>query len=136
MALGAIMAGVSIASSIAGTLGGLKSNEAAKQAAQTQAENTYRQRMEEIRRARRDQEQVTGQNRANIGASGLQFSGSAMRHLEDVQAEFARDINWRKKAASDEKKAIRAGAPGGTANLATVARGVGSIANTIANYNE
>jgi len=133
--LPAVMAGISIASSVAGMAGGLSANKNAREATRQQARNTYAQRMEEIRRQRVENEYTQGYNVAAIGASGIQMSGSSARHLAGMQQEMSRDISWRRMSASQERRAIRAGAPGGAANLATVAQGVGSIASTLYDYN-
>lgn len=131
----AIMAGVSIASSVAGMAGGLSSNSKAREAAREQGRLTYNTRMREIDQLREEAEYTKGVNRAAVGASNIQFSGSAQRHINKVQEGFASDIAWRQKAAVLERSAIRHGAPGSSANLATVASGVGQIAGTIAGYN-
>lgn len=132
--LAAIAAGVSIGSSVLGIAGGLSSNQKAREAARRQAKLTFAQRMEEITRVQSEQRQVMSENEARIGASNILMSGSAARVMDSVRAGFARDIAWRRESARLEKRAIRKGAPGGSADMATVAQGVGSIANTIMGY--
>jgi hypothetical protein len=120
-----------VASSAMGAFAGKSANDAAREAAEKQAESTYMQRMEEIRRAKKEQAQQVGYNKAAVGASNITMSGSAERALGDMQTEFAKDINFRNLAAIKEKSAIEAGGPGGAADLAVYARAGASIANTL-----
>lgn len=134
MALPMIGAGVSIGSSILGMAGGLSGQKKGKQAAEEQAKLTFMTRQEEIRRARGEQEAIMGYNRAAVGASNIQFSGSSQRALNKLQEQFARDVSWQYTAALKERTAIKRGAPGSAERFATIAGGVGSIANTIMSY--
>lgn len=122
---------VSIGSAIGGIAGGLSSNKKARSATRLQAKMTYRTRMEEIDRLRDEQDRVIGANRANIAASNLLETGSSKRFLDAVKSDFAHDIAWRQEAARMERRAIRKGAPGSTANWSTAARGLGQIGSTI-----
>lgn len=135
MALATIAAGLSIGSSLLGVAGGLKANKEAKKAAERQAKMTFLQRQEEIRRAKNEYEGITSYNKAAIGASGLRFTGSPMSALQNIQNQFSEDIQWRDSSARMERRAIREGAPGRSADLATIAQGVGSIGGTLLNYN-
>lgn len=134
MALATIGAGLSIASSVLGISGGLEGNKKAKKAAERQADLTFAQRQEEIRRMEGEAKFITGMNKAQIGASGVQFGGSAMTHLEDVRRTLSEDIAWRKGAAWRERRAIREGAPGSAANFSTWATGISSIGATLLGY--
>ena len=134
MSWAAAAAGISIASTLFGVGAGLKAEKDAKKAVQRQADLTYQTRLEEMRRTGRDQEQVIGYNRAAIGASNIQFSGSAAQYLKGIQSEFARDLAWQRNAAAKEREAILAGAPGSSSSFANIASGVSSISNTIMNY--
>lgn len=137
MALSTIAAGISIGSSLLGVAGGLSSQGDAKEAAKKQAELTYIQRMEEIRRLKQEQQTVMGENAARAYASGVRVKkgGSTARFLNQVQSDFAADINFRRGSAKMERNAIKAGAPGSGSAFGTIASGVGSIANTLINYN-
>jgi hypothetical protein len=130
-----IAAAVSIGSSLLGLAGSSKSNSRAREAAKLQSNLTYEQRQEEIRRAILDQNQLLGRNRAAIGASNITFGGSSQQVLQGMQAEFAKDIAWRQRSADLEKTAIRKGGPGAGANWASAASAIGSIGNTLMNYN-
>jgi hypothetical protein len=118
-----------------GVSSGLSSNKKAREAAKLQSELTYEQRMEEIRRLKQEQDYALGANRAAAFASGVRLTGtsSTQRFLTQMQSDFARDIGFRRRAATLEKNAIRKGASG--SNLATIASGVSSIGNSIINYN-
>jgi hypothetical protein len=128
---------VSIGSSILGMAGGLSGQKKAKDAAKKQAELTYIQRMEEIRKLRQQQQVVVGENVARAYASGVrvQKGGSTARFLNQVQSDFAADLNYRRGSAKLEREAIRKGAPGQGSAFGTIASGIGSIANTLINYN-
>ena len=124
-------AAVSIGSSLLGSGSAMSAASDERDAIRAQAKLTYQQRVEEIRRSKIEQQKVLGYNRAAVGASNLQMSGSPQRSINKLQEQFAQDIKWREKAAVKERKAIRSGAPGGTANFAAGARAAGSIANTV-----
>lgn len=136
MGLAAVGAALSIGSSLLGigsSVLGMKSerdaNKRAREAARAQANLTYQTRQEEMRRTRREADQVVGFNRAAIGASNLLFSGSSRNVLRDVQDEFNRDLDWRRRAAEKEKRAIAMGAPGSSADMAALGRGFAGIAS-------
>jgi hypothetical protein len=103
------VAAVGVASSI---FGGMAANSAAKEAAQEQADLTFMKRMEEIRQKTRAADAERGAGVAAVGASNIQKSGSAQRHLGAVDMENAREITYAKDAARREKRAIKAGAQG------------------------
>lgn len=132
--LPAVMAGISIASSVAGMAGGLGAQKDAQKAAENQAKLTMFTRNEEIRRQQVKNRQQIGSNKAKVAASNIQMSGSAKRALDETKAEMARDISWRRFSSAKEQESIKAGAPGSSAALATIAGGIGQIANTGMNY--
>lgn len=126
-----IAAVVSIGSAIAGAGASASANSRARGAARTQANLTFEQRQEEIRRARLEQAQTIGYNRAAIGASNILFSGSSQRVLQNMQSEFARDIAWRNRSAELERNSIIKGGPGAGANWAAAASALGSVGSTL-----
>lgn len=134
MAWQAVAAAVSIGASLLGGASAAKSNRQAREAARLQSNLMYEQRQEEIRRTILEQNQLIGRNRAAIGASNITFQGSSQQVLRGIQAEFAKDIDWRRRAADMERTAIRKGAPGAAANWSTLATTVASIGNTLINY--
>jgi hypothetical protein len=123
--------GVATVSALGGAFGQISGNEAAREAAQEQADMTYAQRMEEVRRAKIEQARTLGGNVAAVGASNVQFSGSAQDSIDSMRASFARDISWRNLSAEKEKQAIQSGGPGSSADFAAAAGAAGSIANTV-----
>jgi hypothetical protein len=129
-----IAAGASIVGTISSIWGGNKAAKAQKEAAKAQSMFTYETRQEEIRRAKLEQNQVLGYNKAAIGASNILFDGSAMKHLNAMRSEFAKDIAWRERAALLEQTAIRKGGQGAGIGPMLV-KGAAEIAETVANYN-
>lgn len=133
--LATVGAAVAIGSSIASGISGINANKAAKEAAKNQAKMTYMTRMEEIRRAKYEQALAIGSNRAKIGASNIQFSGSAKKILDQTRSLFSQDIAWRRVAAEKEREAILSGAPGSNVLGQSLQAG-SSIINTLINYNK
>jgi hypothetical protein len=128
----AIAAGVAIGSAVLGTIGGISANKKAEKAAERQAKFTYKTRMEEISRLRGDARGVIGENRARAYASGLMETGTTKNFIDNVRADFARDISWRSGAAKLERRSIRKG--GQISNVGTIASGIGQIGGTLMNY--
>lgn len=118
MSLVVAAAVVSIGSSILGAAGGIMGNKRAAKAAQRQADLTFSQRQEEIRRTSSEYKSAVSYDRAAVYASNLQMSGTPQLAVDQLEGEFARDIAWRRNAAELEKSAIKAGAPGSGADLA------------------
>lgn len=116
------IAGISAASSI---FGGLSAKKKAKKAAKQQANLTFSQRMEELRRARLAAEQRIGYARAATGASNVQFSGTPQRYLNRMEEMAAYDQSWGYTAALKERTAIKRGAQGVGQGL--IAQGVGDL---------
>ncbi len=135
MVAAAIAAGAAVVGVAASIFGASKSAKAAKKAAKAQSIFTYETRMEEIRRAKFDQANTLGYNKAAIGASNIQFGGSAMRNLNSMRDEFSRDIAWRERSASLERTATRSGGQGASIGPQLVKAGA-EIAGIIANYNK
>ena len=125
----AIAAGAAVVGAGAEYFGKKKANKAMEKAAKRQAAMAYATRTEEMRRVGRQQRRTLGENMARIGASNVQFSGSPMAALRDMQSEFAADMAWRTKARQMEYEAIKAGgkydmtgdAIGGIADIAGIA---------------
>lgn len=122
-------AGSAVLSGIGGALdfrGGKKGQDAAWD----QASLTYDTRMEEIRRRESQQEKTMARGKGVAHSSGIKVEGSSTeQYLDTMQTEFAKELDWMRHAAQKEKKAIRKGAPGRGANLASslggVAQGLG-----------
>ena len=123
--------GVAIGSAVLGAGSAIAGNKKAAAAAKKQAKLTYMQRMEEIRRSKRDQSRQLGYNKAAVAASDLTMSGSSKRALMDMQNSFSQENQWRLKSARMEKRAVEAGAPGSAADFGAVAQAGSSIASTI-----
>jgi hypothetical protein len=117
-----VIAGVSAASSI---FGGLSAGKKAKKAAKQQANLTFSQRMEELRRARQAAEQRIGYGRAATGASNVMFSGTPQNYLNAMTALMEQDQSMGRASAIQERKAIRAGASGVGSGM--IAQGVGDL---------
>lgn len=123
---------VSIGSSL---IGGASAKKAAVDAAREQADLTYAQRQEEIRQKKRSGAQQLGQARAAVGASNIQFSGSADRYLTALDMENMREVAWAQNAAVKEREAIKAGASGAGTPFFAQAAGdaIGFAAQSYAN---
>lgn len=122
MAVGTTIAAVSAATSI---FGGLSAKKKAKRAAAEQAQLTFSQRMEELRRARLAAEQRIGMARAATGASNVQFTGTLQRYIKRMQEMAAYDQSWGYTAALKERTAIKRGAQGVGSGM--IAQGVGDL---------
>ena len=103
------LAAFSVGSSI---MGGIGAKKAAKDAAKEQVKLTAIQREEERRQMIRAAKQELGAGRAAIGASNLQFSGSAQRYLNNLDFENMREIAQHRFMQKKEAEAIKAGAQG------------------------
>lgn len=118
IAAAAVAAVVSSAFSI---FGSSKAASQQREAARAQGHLTYAQRMEEIRRAELSNVYTQGQASAVAAAGGVEKQGTPQQTLSFMRTEFARQIDYSKDAAVQERKAIRSGAPGvGATNLANV----------------
>ena len=107
--VGAALAGLQVGSSI---LGGMKAQDAAEEAAEEQVKLLSSQRAEERRQLRRSAARELGAGRAAIGASNIQFGGSAKRYLESLDFENMREIAYHRQLEKKEAEAIMAGAQG------------------------
>lgn len=103
---------IAVAGVASGIAGGLSARSKAKDAARHQARLTYQQRMEEIRRQKKQNEFDYGMGVAAVGASNLQFSGSSRAYLRAMKMEQMRQVAWAEQAARQERRAIRKGAAG------------------------
>ena len=103
------LAAVSIGSSI---VGGLSANKKAEEAAEDQAKLMYSKRSEEIRQKRKLARRERGTARAMIGASNIQFSGSADQYINALDYENMREVALAREQRKREQEAILAGARG------------------------
>jgi hypothetical protein len=125
-----------VTSVAANIFGGLSARGAAKKAADRQAQLTYAQRMEEIRRADYQHAFRRGAGRAALGASNVMLtSGSGSRFLKGMDTEHERQRTYALYAARKERRAIKAGARGAGSAFFAQAAGdaIGLAANLYAN---
>lgn len=131
--LAAAAVGGQVAGTIAGAFGSKSAADAKKDAARKNANFTFRQRMEEIRRSERDMAYTEGAALASAGGSNIAFTGSTKRYIDDLRNEHRRQISYAQTNAVEERKMIRAGgkSPGLTAGIiGQAASGLASAAST------
>lgn len=93
---------------ISGFLGG-GGEDLAKQLARIQADAIERTGQETTRRMTRELAQGVGTIRAQIGASNIRFGGSALRYMNEFEAEGLRRLSWEKRRTKMEADAARLG---------------------------
>ena len=114
------LAAVSIGSSL---LGGNAAEKAAEKAYKAQAKLTKGQRLEEIYQREKAARKEAGAARAAVGASNIQFSGSAKQYMEELDYANMRELAVARQAMQNEQKAILAGASGAGGPLFAQAAG-------------
>ena len=120
-----VSAGLSALQIGSSLLGGKKADKLAQKAAKEQAELTYAQRQEEMRRLRREAAQIQGRAIASVYASNILNTGSASRYLKELDMEHQRELLFAGQAAWKEREAIMAGAKG--AGDALLYQGLGDL---------
>lgn len=134
--MGILSAGLAIGGSILGARAAQSANREAREAAFTQADLTYDTRMEEIRRMRLEQTYVESLTRARIAASGVEAGGTPALYENYLRSENVRQLDWARKSADQERKAIRQGAPGkGGANLQAASQLLQGVTSAIGLWN-
>ena len=125
------IAAVGVGSSI---LGGKKAEAAAKNAAKAQIKALTSQRAAERRQLKRANEVTLGTAKAGVGASNIQFGGSAKRYLGALKMENTREEVLHQQAQRREAEAVREGASGVGAPFYAAAAGdvLGYAARTYA----
>ena len=93
-------------------LGGRSASKAAKREARYKARANRLQFQEQEFRYQRQDALHQGAGRAAVGASNIQFSGSAKRYLNSLKMEQARQKAYREMVHRTEQRAIRKGAQG------------------------
>lgn len=112
MAFDPVSASLAVASLGAGVFGSNRANKQAKKAAEEQARLVGIQRREELRKLRRQADVEIGMARAGIGASNVQFSGSAQSYANELENEYSRQLAYGRMAMTAEQRAVRMGARG------------------------
>lgn len=115
--MGAVVAGLSVASGVMSILNGNKAAKAEREAAARQewrgkqnAAFIERETMEEVRRAERQHAQLTALAEARAHASGIQVVGSSMDlFIKDQQTEFREQIGWMLQAGASRAEMARLG---------------------------
>lgn len=108
----AVAAGASLLSGAAGFFGAKSANKAARKAARLQANLTFEQRMEELRRGDLERAYTLGSVKARAAASGVEREGTPGEYVDFIDLELNKQRNFQRKAMYQERKAIREGAPG------------------------
>jgi hypothetical protein len=101
-AIGAVAGGL-----LGGALGG--GEDEAEKLAEMQAREIDRAQEENRRRTMLEMGQVLGTSRAAIGASNIQFDGSAKRYSEAIASEYRKRMAWDRQKAKVQKEMALAG---------------------------
>lgn len=105
IALGA----ASLASSLWGSLKGAESGRDTQKAKNVMADNVLAETEEGIRRQKRDNDYIMGENENRTLAGGMHMSGSAKDVQTANKREFAKQINWIRDSGVAEADALRKG---------------------------
>jgi len=106
-----IMTAIGVGASL---LGGIKAKRDANKGAQD-IEALGRQNIgmvsqeekETLRRMDYTQEQVMGQSKAQISASGMKMEGSTQRYMQELEKNYGNERNWIATQAQSQKDRIR-----------------------------
>lgn len=101
------------ASLLGGLMGALSSRDAADDArrlAEEQARNVLEERDANLRRMDRERQFAVGTARFAAGAGNIQLNtGSARKFREELENQWAQDMQWERRRAEIEKNTILAG---------------------------
>lgn len=113
--------GAAIGGIVGGISGMLQGKEAdrARSLAKMQARLKAMETGENLRRMRLEAQQMLGVSRAAIGASNIQFSGSAKRHHYALMSQAAADRAWVQESARIEQRIIRKGGQAASRGIMT-----------------
>lgn len=121
MAAGWIALGTAIIGGIQKKKAAKKGGKEAERLAFREAELIGMETEEELRRMEFQQEQTLGETRASIGASGIQFSGSAKSFLTSMEEQFGLERDWLRASGANRADLARQG--GSSARRAMEAQG-------------
>lgn len=110
-----VAGGAAILGGVMGAFGAKSANKQARKAARLQSDLTFDQRMEELRRLSFEQDYTEGLATARVAASGVENQGSPTAYLDYIRGEHGKRFQYARRQAYAEKKAIREGAPSGSA---------------------
>jgi len=103
-----MVAGVaSSAGAASSIIGGINASKKAKAAGKANARLIMAETQEQLRRTERQFDQVYGQTRAMIGASGVTFSGTPTKYLQDMKTEQGLQLDWLAKSGRMRAKAAK-----------------------------
>lgn len=106
---------LAIGGGVLNAIGASDAADAQREAALLQSNVTYSQRREEIRRLALEQDYTEGLARARAASTGVEEGGSPALYQNFVTMENRRRRKFAQNQAVEERKAIRAGAPGSSA---------------------
>ena len=130
----ALAVGSSIASTASSMFGASKSAKQQKKIAKLQSKFTYAQRMEEIRRAAREQAFVEGTALASSYASGLQMTGTTKNYIADLKSEHRYQLAQADAQARLEKKLIKEGGQSPGLNAQLIGQAASGLASAVGTY--
>lgn len=127
-----ILAAAAVVSAGASIFGGISANSAAKKSAASQRElgrlnqkYIVSETIEKERRTKAEQQQIQGQTRARIGASGLSGGATRTNYMQEMAAEHSKQLDWLHKSGYDRATIATWG--GNIAADATLASGQASL---------
>lgn len=125
-AWGAVIGGV--IGGVSGILSGGGEKDAMKMA-EDQAREIEKASRENTRRSTLDLKNKLGMIRATVGASNLQFSGSAKKYSNVFESTFRNEMAWDKHRAEVEAKTVRKGGKAAARSIQSM--GLTGMLNTI-----
>lgn len=131
MAAGMIALGTAVVGGISKRRSAKKGGKEAEKLARREAELIGMETEEELRRMEFQQEQILGETRASIGASGLQLSGSSKSFLDSMEEQFGLERDWLQASGAGRADFAREGGASARRTMETqgqtaLIQGVGS----------